>query len=207
MNQLDLRLDDSHIESKLGRPIKNLIGRVFGKLKVIEFAYTDKRRGAYWNCECSCDGKKVVIKAHGLTRKDGTKSCGCLQKPRGANNKLWKGCGNISGQHFSRVRMNAQERCLPFNITIEQIWGLFLKQDRKCTLSGVKLKFESKTNTHDGSASLDRIDSSRGYNIDNIQWVHKDINFAKQSMSNGDFIKICESVVNHQNSFKRVQRF
>lgn len=47
------------------------------------------------------------------------------------------------------------------------------------------------------SASLDRIDSSKGYSINNVQWVHKDVNFAKQSMTMKDFVQLCDEVSNY----------
>lgn len=46
------------------------------------------------------------------------------------------------------------------------------------------------------TASLDRIDSSKPYIIDNIQWVHKDINFMKRTYSHDYFIKLCKLVAN-----------
>lgn len=44
------------------------------------------------------------------------------------------------------------------------------------------------------TASLDRIDSSRGYEIDNIQWVHKDVNKMKMGLSQNEFIDICKII-------------
>lgn len=48
----------------------------------------------------------------------------------------------------------------------------------------------------EASASLDRIDSSKGYEQGNVQWVHKDINNMKQSFSQDKFIDWCKKVVN-----------
>ena len=47
------------------------------------------------------------------------------------------------------------------------------------------------------TASLDRIDSSRGYTLDNIQWVHKDLNKMKTNYPNDYFIKMCKYVANN----------
>lgn len=41
------------------------------------------------------------------------------------------------------------------------------------------------------TASLDRIDNSKGYEEGNIQWVHKDVNFMKRTYSQEYFIKLC----------------
>ena len=45
------------------------------------------------------------------------------------------------------------------------------------------------------TASLDSIDSSLGYTIDNIQWIHKQINIMKNVYSNSDLIDICYKIV------------
>ena len=42
-----------------------------------------------------------------------------------------------------------------------------------------------------GNASLDRIDSSKGYVKDNIQWVHKDVQIMKNKFSEDYFKQIC----------------
>lgn len=48
-------------------------------------------------------------------------------------------------------------------------------------------------------ASLDRIDSSKGYIKGNVQWTTIDANIAKQDMKESDFIELCQKVVNHAN--------
>jgi hypothetical protein len=44
------------------------------------------------------------------------------------------------------------------------------------------------------TASLDRIDSNKGYTKDNVVWVHKNVNAFKNCLSHKDFIKICHLV-------------
>ena len=47
------------------------------------------------------------------------------------------------------------------------------------------------------TASLDRIDSNKGYIKGNVQWVHKDVNTMKMDHTQEEFIKICTMVANH----------
>lgn len=105
----------------------------------------------------------------------------------------WKGCGDISGSIFGFIRINAKDRNLEFSITIEYIWNLFLKQNKKCAITNKTLYFDKKNKT----ASLDRIDSSKGYIEGNVQWVHKDINLMKHKLSMKELIDLCQLVVDH----------
>lgn len=104
-----------------------------------------------------------------------------------------KGTDHISLTYFNKLVIGAKSRNIEFDITIEELDELLVKQDFKCSLSGIEIYAgyrSSKTQT----ASLDRIDSSKGYILNNVQWVHKNINFAKGSLSQEDFIQMCIAV-------------
>lgn len=107
--------------------------------------------------------------------------------------KFSKKCvvGEMSAGFWSRIKSNAKQKGREFNITPEYVWELFLKQDKKCALSGILLNL--KTIYH-VTASLDRIDSNIGYVEGNVQWVHKEINMMKNNMTDNDFINFCCSV-------------
>lgn len=125
-------------------------------------------------------------------------------RPLNSNSRStrWKGYGEIRGCYFNVVKRGAKQRNFEFSISIEDIWNLFLKQNRKCALSGVELFFGQNDKAHKSgitTASLDRIDSNKGYTIDNIQWVHKWINLMKQDMHDVEFIDWCKLVTNYNN--------
>ena len=44
------------------------------------------------------------------------------------------------------------------------------------------------------TASLDRIDSTKGYFIENVQWVHKYVNIMKWHTANQEFIEWCKLI-------------
>lgn len=186
----------------------NLQGKSFGRWEVLKFdTNTPKYKMARWWCKCSC-GKIKSIRADTLYGNI-SKSCGCLKRELVGNrsrvlfsrNKsvCWKGYGEISANFFASIRNGAKYRKIDFNITIEELWELFLKQNRKCALSGLLLKFKTSNSICDGTASLDRIDSSKTYSIDNVQWIHKDINFMKQEFSQQQFFNYCKEIVAHNN--------
>lgn len=166
----------------------DLTDQRFGKLAVIARNPEKKGRDVTWFCRCDC-GNEVSVFGTALRRKNGTKSCGCNKhKPC----KRWSGCGDISGSYWWHVKDKAARRNREFSITIEEAWDLFRKQDGKCAISGVPLKFVRQYQTSqqkgDQTASLDRIDSSKGYVLGNVQWVHKTINKLKNILSDTDLI-------------------
>jgi hypothetical protein len=157
----------------------------------------------YWECKCIC-GKTVVRREDFL--KSGRAingSCGCKHPRHFKNEKhpLWCGYGDISGQYISEIKCRAKRNNQEFKVTIEQLWEIFLKQEKKCALSGKLLTFAGlrarRKNRELQTASLDRIDSSKGYTIDNVQWIHKDINKMKQEFNQEYFIKLCQEISNY----------
>lgn len=117
-----------------------------------------------------------------------------IVEPTGNKGKGWKGYEEISSTYLSSVKNSARYRDIKFNINIEYMWDLFLNQDRKCALSGIDLNFGSVARCNDITASLDRIDSSKGYIEENVQWIHKNINFMKQDFNEKYFIEMCNLV-------------
>lgn len=51
--------------------------------------------------------------------------------------------------------------------------------------------------TRTRTASLDRIDSTKGYVEGNVQWIHKRLNIMKGKSTDVTFIKDCERVVRY----------
>tara|TARA_R110000824_G_scaffold103417_2_gene245653 strand:- start:3823 stop:4524 length:702 start_codon:yes stop_codon:yes gene_type:complete len=113
---------------------------------------------------------------------------------KGAKRK--KSHHTIPGRFFYSIKCSAGQRGLSFDITIDQIWELFLKQDKKCAYSGMDLRFkQTNEKQNKQTASLDRINSSIGYTIDNVQWVHKHVNVIKWDFDESYFLELCKNVV------------
>jgi len=109
------------------------------------------------------------------------------------NHKNWKGFGNVSGHLFSRIKLSAKKRNIDFFVSIKDLWNKFLEQNGLCALTGLDIKII------DGTASLDRIDSKKGYMLNNIQWIHKDINNKiKKHYSEEKLKKICLKILKHR---------
>jgi hypothetical protein len=175
----------------------DLSGKKFGKLTLLKRVGFSRQDKARYECLCDC-GNQFVSYAFTITKGKKT-SCGCENIQRtGSAAHNWKGCGEISGSFWARIKLGAEVREIEFNISIEEAWEQFLKQDKKCVFTGQVLVFSARTQGGcDGTASLDRINSLKGYITGNIQWVHKWINIMKSDFTSEEFIEMCEKVVKH----------
>lgn len=154
-----------------------------------------KHSSVLWKCKCDCS-KIVYVKSSYLHRNI-TKSCGC--KTYGQNSHLYKGYKELSHTYWTTLILSAQKRNLEFSINIKYAWEIFESQNKKCALSGEILLFaKSPKKLIEQTASLDRIDSSKGYVEGNVQWVHKMINRIKSDIDNNDFILWCAKVYKHR---------
>jgi hypothetical protein len=171
----------------------NLIGLKTGMLEVVSYAgihkidktHSEKR----WRCLCQC-GNYTNLSTAVLT-KGVTKSCGCLNKRKGKFHKDWTGYEDISGSLWNQIKICAKERNLKFNINIKYIWKLYVKQNKQCALSGIDIILGK-------NASLDRIDSAKGYVKQNVQWLDKDVNRIKSNLDEKYFIEICNKITQYK---------
>lgn len=173
----------------------DLKGKKFGKLLVKEFA-GHKNNLRQWLCICDCGNEKIIRGGH-LT-KGFTKSCGCEAHPSKSNHKSWKGYEEIPLDFFTTIKRNAEIRKIEFDITVEYLWEIFIKQNRKCAISGKELRFGRVTKDTKGkNVSVDRIDSTKGYINGNVQWTDKQINIMKNKMTMKEFLSLCNEIVKY----------
>lgn len=101
---------------------------------------------------------------------------------------------------ISRCRIGAEKRRLVFCIYKEDVMGRYLKNDCRCELTGVVLRpFAACKGTRNLLApSVDRIDSAKGYTVDNIQVVATIINLMKTDMSMDAFVIWCQRVATYR---------
>lgn len=174
----------------------NIIGLKFNQLTVIE--ETNERtssRGKIYLCQCDCGTLKKVA----MTKlKNGTKSCGCLKAKNivpkfGKDHRHWDGYEDISKSFFSRIKASAEQRNHKFELTIEDLWDIYLSQDKKCALTGSVLEMpihirDLRNKSDQRLASLDRIDNELGYIKGNVRWICKRLNYMKHVLSEEEFL-------------------
>jgi hypothetical protein len=95
---------------------------------------------------------------------------------------------NASGRHNRKII-----RVMDFDLTIADLQWLWQKQGGLCYYTGLALAYNS-CNNNPYNASVDRLDSDRGYTPDNIVLCCKNINYMKNSLTVEDFMNFLAAV-------------
>lgn len=172
------------------------VGQRFNKLVVLADIKTKEDKRTKYLVLCDC-GK--TVKTYGTSLKRGQVACWDCRNLSIHENK-WSGYGDISTEHWNSLKWKANKRNIEFLISIEYAWNLFIKQNKKCIFTDIELYFKEYGKSKNTTASLDRIDSSKGYVEGNVQWVHKEINRMKGCLSDIDFINFCKIISKHRNN-------
>lgn len=148
-----------------------------------------------WLCKCDCGSDPKWVPKDRLFRENSQGCYDCRGKrTSGKNNVNWSGYESISGTMFNHIKQSAKARDIDFKIDIKYLDELWIKSVGKCALSSMDITLK---NSLSGTASLDRIDSSKGYVKGNVQWVHKNVNIMKRALSQDEFINICRLVADN----------
>lgn len=148
-----------------------------------------KRSDGKWCSKCSGCGIEQAY-----TRKDHAKQSEvsdwqckrCVAKAKGFSEN--KPVGDVA-RLYNKFRKSANTRQIGWKISIKEFESCF---NGKCALTDWEISMSYETPT----ASLDRIDSKKPYEIGNIQWVHTMVNMCKNKYSQKDFVEMCRAVSN-----------
>lgn len=146
--------------------------------------------------QCECGSKPRIVDIW-YAVSSGRKCVECGNQQLGSANATFKGYKEIRGDWPTRLNKKNLEGGYPTtDIDFEYLWDLFIKQNKKCNLSGLKLTFHGEKSEwgYERTASLDRINSKIGYLKGNVQWVHKHVNHMKNKYDHEYFIKICKLI-------------
>ena len=184
-------------------PVQPIIGYKYGSYAVYSTQIkksSDKKR--MFEVICCC-GKIEFKRAQHLISGRTTSCKSCASKKTAVRFPppiIYKGCGGLSKTHFSSIKNGAIRRGIPFNLDIQYLWGLYLKQNKRCALTGDALILtpaykNSNVNWGVVDASLDRIDNTKGYEIGNVWWVHKTANRFKNNYSMEELLSLCKKII------------
>jgi len=145
----------------MGRPLIPIIGRKFGKLTVVSRA-KDRISGGHsevwYRVLCDCG---MTVSNRGYMIRSGRVSACKYCKPKGFKHGLW---GTKAWMLWDSARNRAKELGIDFSLH-----PIDLIVPKNCPLLGIKIRVTNKK-TSFNSPSVDRIDSTKGYNKENC-WV------------------------------------
>jgi hypothetical protein len=140
-----------------------------------------------WTVRCKC-GVELNVQCNNLLGRKariGCQQCAYKRDTGGAEGTIW-----------CQIRNNARKRKIEILVDWKYCKDLLIKQDYKCAITGIPLHlgYRKKDIRANRTASLDRIDSSKGYVEGNLQWVDKTINRLKNNYSMEEFVRLCTLV-------------
>lgn len=157
------------------------VGDIFGFLTIVKKEILS-HGGSIITTQCTC-GKFRIAPANRLLRGTLT-SCGkCKIEERDClvTKVFWK-----------RVEFNCKHNEFELSLTRKDAEEIFLKQNKCCALTGVKMTIPTSNKRQEGDmASLDRINSDIGYTKDNCWWVLREVNRMKNMYPLDQFIDLC----------------
>lgn len=126
-------------------------------------------------------------------------------------------------EHIKSISNNRKDDFTPFRYTLravkrrfkevdidlEYLKELWEKQEGICPYTGLRLILPHDNNVHEidlpHRASLDRIDSSKGYVKGNVQYISTPINYMKSTMSDSETKRFLKEISSYTSSFEEDQ--
>lgn len=180
--------------------MNNVVGKIFGRLKVLSLEKRVKHH-TYYRCQCKC-GKIKVVRFSSLWNHL-TKSCGCLQK-----DKAIKTCKSRklpfsvcpTNTLFGLYKSGARKRNLTFDLSKEDFEYL-IKQNCHYCGSKPQTKYASYHNKKDFIIynGIDRVDNFVGYVKNNCVSCCEFCNASKSNYTKEEFLNKIKMICQHSN--------
>lgn len=139
-----------------------------------------------------CHTHKQLKKYHSLSPED--------KKIKKAKQNEWIK-NNYLHYRVINSRARAKEYNIPFNITVEDVKGAWEKQGGKCYYTDQPMVLAPSERRWQ-SVSIDRIDSSKGYEKDNIVLCRGIVNLVKNELSIDELLEIIDQIKSTMSSKK-----
>lgn len=150
--------------------LKNLIGKRYGRLLVIEKA--DSLNGhTRWLCKCDC-GKECVVHKSSLLSGN-TRSCGCYKTE---NAKMLYSGARQKDKHLYAVWNGIKQRCTnPNNNSYHNYGGRGIRMDDTWANNYESFYYWAIQSGYKRGLEIDRIDNNGNYCESNCRFVEKEM--------------------------------
>lgn len=183
----------SKIRSPRSRPVHSEI--ISSGYQVCKICNIRKPVKEFYANGCFQDGVKKY--------RTSCKSC-VLEKLKNNQKEIYKSKSqkrSSSPKNFISGILNhaaSRKQHLGFNIDLVYLLNLYEKQSGKCAISGVDMTYLAGNGKISTNISIDRIDSSKGYLRDNVQFVCDVVNRMKQDMPQNVFEGWCQKILENK---------
>lgn len=103
-------------------------------------------------------------------------------------------------ERWHGAKDRAKRYNIQFNLTLEYLKELWLKQQGKCAISNIDMTYVFNCGRIPTNVSIDRIDSAKGYIMNNIQLVCMACNQMKSDLFEHKLYEFCKAIVNNYES-------
>ena len=97
------------------------------------------------------------------------------------------------------LKSRAKQQSVPFDITGEQLYKILEDQDFKCFYTKGNLDFTvtaiKDNHPNRFMPSIDKVDPSLGYVVENIVWTYYYVNRMKNDLNLQEFIELCQLLI------------
>lgn len=183
------------------------VGDKFGRLTVLERAGIGSNGHRMYLCLCECGNKKELKGAS--IHKGTARSCGCLRKGPKKNPRRPKTERGEVGLRtkMSSYRIHANKRGISFDLTEEEFRELTQKNCYYCGVAPNMIAKGSMTSKNEDTRKnaeyvyngVDRIDSSKGYSVENCVPCCRGCNVAKWDYTTEEFFALVKRIYEYQN--------
>jgi hypothetical protein len=174
----------------------DLTGKIFGRLTVIEKVEQPKHlkghKRIYWLCKCNCGNEKTVSTTDLNLKK--IQSCGCYHMER-----ITKSFGESTKNCiYSKYKCNAKKKGFSFELSKEEFFEIVSKNCFYCGEIPTNIEKSRNNNGDFIHNGIDRIDSNKGYTVDNAVACCWKCNKAKNNTNVSDFYEWINKVYKHK---------
>lgn len=165
-----------------------------GRFQVLGKAGSRNKK-AYWNVECLECTKEYTLSSDVIKKNiGGCVFCSRKNMPKGSDSIYYRGGKFVTARFLSNVKHGARKRNIACEVTMDELDKLWEAQDGRCVYTNRELTLSGE----DCTASLDRIDSSEGYYLGNIQFVHKTVNVMKWALPEEEFLGFIKEIYGYR---------
>ncbi len=143
----------------------------------------NKKKGRKVYCSLRCSGK--------------ANACNIPDHFKGNTSFLpsGKSVDEFSSFRYYLRKARSRERWGECDLSLEYLKELWSIQEGKCAYSDIEMDlYEYKSRNIPTTASLDRVDSQRGYVKGNVHFVCFSLNLAKSTFSDAEFLEFLEKI-------------